>query len=90
MRKTVVTVRFPGTRIGSGSSIGDLLNGHFPSRMVTLVVSCSHCQSPELVRNGAATDGRQRYLCRACGRRSTANPRPNGYTAEQRELLLRA
>jgi transposase-like protein len=58
--------------------------------MVTLVVSCSHCQSPELVRNGAATDGRQRYLCRAGGRRSTADPRPNGYTAEQRELILRA
>ncbi len=58
--------------------------------MVTLVVSCSHCQSPDLVRNGATVDGRRRYRCRACGRRSTANPRPNGYTEEQRELILRA
>jgi len=58
--------------------------------MVTLVVSCSHCQGTELVRNGATSDGRQRYLCRHCGRRSTANPRPNGYTEEERELILRA
>jgi transposase-like protein len=58
--------------------------------MITLVVFCSHCQGTELVRNGATADGRQRYLCRACGRRSTADPRPNGYTEEQRELILRA
>jgi transposase-like protein len=58
--------------------------------MVTLLVSCPHCQSTELVRHGATADGRPRYLCRACGRRSTADPRPNGYTAEQRELILRA
>ena len=32
----------------------------------------------------------KRYLCRDCGRRSTADPRPNGYTEEQRELILRA
>ena len=58
--------------------------------MVTLLVSCSHCQSTALVRNGATADGRQRYLCRTCGRRSTADPRPNGYPEEQRELILRA
>jgi transposase-like protein len=58
--------------------------------MVTLAVSCSHCQSTEIVRNGATADGRQRYLCHDCGRRSTADPRPNGYTDEQRELILRA
>jgi transposase-like protein len=58
--------------------------------MVTLSVSCPQCQSPEVVRNGTTANGRQRYLCRTCGRRSTADPRPNGYTAEQRELILRA
>ena len=42
------------------------------------------------MRNGATADGRQRYLCRACGRRSTADPRPKGYTEEERELILRA
>jgi transposase-like protein len=58
--------------------------------MITVVVSCSHCQSTQIVRNGATADGRQRYLCHDCGRRSTADPRPNGYTPEQRELILRA
>ena len=58
--------------------------------MVTLVVSCSHCQSTAVVRNGVTADGRQRYLCHTCGRRSSADPRPNGYTEEQRELILRA
>ncbi len=42
------------------------------------------------MRPGATADGRQRYLCHACGRRSTANSRPNGYTEEARELILRA
>jgi transposase-like protein len=42
------------------------------------------------VRNGATPDGRQRFRCRDGGRRSTAHPRPNGYTEEQREFILRA
>ena len=44
----------------------------------------------EVVRNGTMPDGRQRYRCRDCGRRSTADARANGYTDEQRELILRA
>ena len=43
-----------------------------------------------MVRNGATPDGRQRFRCRDCGRRSTATPRLNGYSEEQRELILRA
>src|SRR5438270_10233598 len=58
--------------------------------MITLLVSCSHGQSTTVVRNGATAAGGQRYLCRDGGRRSTADPRPNGYTAEQRELILHA
>lgn len=58
--------------------------------MVTVVVSCPHCQSDRLVRNGATPDGRQRYQCRACGRRSTYEARSNRYTPEQQETILRA
>ena len=58
--------------------------------MVTLVVSCPHCHGTELVRNGKTPDGRQRFLCRDCHCRSTADPRPQGYSEEQRELILRA
>jgi transposase-like protein len=58
--------------------------------VVTLVVSCPHCQGAELVRNGKTPDGHQRFLCRDCQCRSTADPRPQGYSEEQRELILRA
>jgi transposase-like protein len=58
--------------------------------VVTVTLSCPHCQSPHLVRNGRAPDGRQRYLCRDCERRSRQEPRPNGYTEAERELILRA
>ncbi len=58
--------------------------------MVTVVVSCPHCHSTSLVRNGRAADGRQRYRCGDCGRRSRELPRVNGYTDEQRDLILRA
>ena len=43
-----------------------------------------------MVRSGATPDGRQRFRCRDCGRCSTADPHLNGYTAEQREMILRA
>jgi transposase-like protein len=43
-----------------------------------------------VVRNGKTPDGRQRFRCRDCQRRSTADARPQGYPEEQRELILRA
>jgi transposase-like protein len=43
-----------------------------------------------VVRNGKTPDGRQRFRCRGCQRRSTADARPQGYPEEQRELILRA
>ena len=43
-----------------------------------------------MVRNGKTPDGRQRFRCRDCQRRSTADARPQGYPEEQRELILRA
>jgi transposase-like protein len=43
-----------------------------------------------MVRNGRAPDGRQRYVCRDCGRRSREAPRSQAYSADQRETILRA
>jgi transposase-like protein len=62
----------------------------YTSPLVTLVISCPHCQGPDVVRNGKTPDGRQRFRCRDCQRRSTADARPQGYPEEQRELILRA
>ena len=58
--------------------------------MVTITLRCQHCECRNLVRNGLAADGRQRYLCRDCGRRSREQPRTNAYSEEEREQILRA
>jgi predicted Fe-S protein YdhL (DUF1289 family) len=58
--------------------------------MVTVTLRCQHCQSTNLVRNGLAADGRQRYLCRDCQQRSREEPRTNAYSDEEREQILRA
>jgi insertion element IS1 protein InsB len=44
----------------------------------------------ELVRNGYAPNGKQRYRCKACKRQSRENPAPNGYTEERREEIIRS
>lgn len=56
--------------------------------MVTL--KCIHCGSDKLARNGLTQNGKQRYLCSDCGRRSRDNPQPNGYTPAERAQILRA
>lgn len=58
--------------------------------MVSEQVTCRHCGSPEIVRNGVAPNGKQKYLCHACGRQSRANPSPNGHPEARREEILRA
>ncbi len=58
--------------------------------MITVTLSCPHCQSENLVRNGLAPNGKQRYLCHGCGRRSRDNPSSNAYSDEGREQILRA
>jgi insertion element IS1 protein InsB len=44
--------------------------------MVTITLSCPHCGSDALVRDGHAPDGKQKYHCHACGRCSRENPTP--------------
>jgi transposase-like protein len=58
--------------------------------MVTIKLQCRHCGSTNIVRNGLTNNGKQRYLCSDCRRRSRADPQPNGYTAEERETIPRA
>ena len=58
--------------------------------MVTIQLTCRHCGSENIVRNGITSNGKQRFLCKNCRKRSRQNPQPNGYTEEQREKILRA
>ena len=43
--------------------------------MVTQTVLCSHCGSPRLTRDGKAPNGKQKYLCHGCGKRSSPGSR---------------
>ena len=58
--------------------------------MVTIVLRCIHCGSETLVRDGHAPNGKQKYRCHACGRRSRENPTPNAYPEARREEILHA
>ena len=58
--------------------------------MVTIKVTCRHCGSTNIARNGLTTNGTQRYLCADCGRRSRADPQPTGYTDQERQIMLAA
>jgi transposase-like protein len=58
--------------------------------MVSITLTCLHCGSDQLVRNGHAANDKQRYKCRACGRQSRASPAPNGYSDLRRAEILGA
>jgi transposase-like protein len=58
--------------------------------MVTITLHCPHCGSENLVRDGHAPNGKQKYRCYACGRRSRENPTPNAYPEPRREEIVHA
>jgi transposase-like protein len=58
--------------------------------MIIEVVTCYHCGGENIVRNGKAPNGKQKYLCRDCGRQSREDPQSNAYPPERREEILRA
>jgi transposase-like protein len=57
---------------------------------VTITLLCPYCGSDNLVRNGHASNGKQKYRCKACNKQSRENPAPNGYTEERREEIIRS
>ena len=60
------------------------------SPMVNITLTCYHCGSENLVRNGLTRNNKQRYHCNDCGRSNREQPQPNGYTEEERETILAA
>ena len=58
--------------------------------MIIITVHCRHCGSEDVVRNGRALNGKQKYRCRACKKQSREDPTPNAYPEERREEILRA
>jgi transposase-like protein len=57
--------------------------------MVTQVISCYHCGSEQLVKNGKAPNGKQKYGCKDCGKASRENP-DFGYSEERKEEIIKA
>jgi len=53
-------------------------------------VLCCHCQSERLVKDGFGDNGKQRYRCRSCGKRSRENARVPGVSPEKQALVLAA
>jgi transposase-like protein len=58
--------------------------------MNTQTPVCRHCGHSTLVKYGIAPNGKQKYLCRTCGRQSREHPQLPGYSPERREEILRA
>lgn len=58
--------------------------------MITKIIRGYDCESDRLVKNGHDPSGKQRHLCRGCGRASLENPAPVGYSGEQKAEILRA
>ena len=59
--------------------------------MVTQTLTCRHCESENIVKNGKAPNsGKQKFLCHDCGRQSRENPGSNVHSRERREEILRA
>ena len=55
-----------------------------------VAILCSGCQSERLVKDGFTLQKKQRYRCRACGRRSSENPTPRGASPEKQAQVLAA
>ena len=52
-----------------------------------VLVLCSHCGSEQLIKDGFGENGKQRYRCRNCGKRSRERPW-TGVTPEQEAQVL--
>ncbi len=57
--------------------------------MVNKTVECYHGGSEQLVKNGKAPNGKQKYPCRACGKASRENP-DFGYSEAHKEEVIKA
>ena len=58
--------------------------------MIIIILKCPFCESEDLVRNGHAPNGKQKYICKSCKRQTRENPTSHGYSEKDRERILRA
>lgn len=58
--------------------------------MVTRNLHCPRCDSTDVIRHGKDRKGVQRYRCHACAYTFRENPKPKGYTDEEKQRILAA
>lgn len=58
--------------------------------MIDVTLTCYHCKSDNIVRNGLTRNGKQRYKCYDCARTSRDLPQPAGYSTDEQDRILRA
>ncbi len=51
------------------------------------MINCPDCGSSKVVKNGRR-QGKQSYLCRACGRQFREHPQLQGYSADVKNLCV--
>jgi IS1 family transposase len=52
--------------------------------------TCPHCQASGLRKYGLAPNGKQRFICRSCGRTSRSSPGQGAYSDVRKAEILRA
>ncbi len=57
--------------------------------MIVTTLSCLHCQSSALVKNGTTKAGSQRVQCKDCGKTLALNPKSRAFTPEKEALIER-
>ena len=50
-------------------------------------MKCPRCKSEQIIKNGSIHSGKQKYMCKACGRQFVNNPKQQAISAESKELI---
>ena len=53
------------------------------------MLNCPRCNSARIVKNGRIHNGKQRFLCRECGRQFVSQPEKKVIDSASRELIDR-
>jgi len=57
-------------------------------KKINLII-CPRCWSGKIIKNGSIHNGKQKYMCRECGRQFVENPANRPVSGEKKELINR-
>ena len=50
-------------------------------------MNCPKCESEQIIRNGSIHNGKQKYMCKECGRQFVENPQYRVISDETKSLI---